>query len=150
VVGVYQLELVEKLAEALSILGTHRAFVVHGLDGLDEITITGPTRVAEIDQGLVHSYEVTPQELGLKPATLREISGGDAEENANIVRKILGGEKSPRRDVVLMNAAAALVAAGSSEHLADGITLARASIDSGRARHKLDALVRFTSAHAAA
>src|SRR5256885_14848462 len=112
VVGVYSLDLVEKLAEALSMLGTHRAFVVHGLDGLDEITITAPTRVAEVREGSVQTYEVTPEEFGMKRASLEDIPGGDATENASIVRKILGGERSPKRDVVLINSAAALVAAG--------------------------------------
>lgn len=144
VVGVYALDLVEKLAEALSLLGTRRAFVVHGLDGLDEITITGPTRVAEVRDG-VRSYEITPQEFGLKVAPLSSLAGGDAAENARIVREILGGEKSPRRDVVLMNAAAALVVAGKAEHLKDAIPIAAESIDSGRATQKLDALVKFTT-----
>jgi anthranilate phosphoribosyltransferase len=144
VVGVYALDLVDRVAEALSMLGTHRAFVVHGLDGLDEITITGPTRVAEIREGTVRSYEVDPEEFGLKCAPLDEISGGDASENAHIVRQILGGEKSPRRDVVLMNAAAALVAAGKAEHLRDGVRLAQQSIDSQAAREKLNRLISFT------
>lgn len=145
VVGVYALDLVEKVAEALSMLGTHRAFVVHGLDGLDEITITGPTRIAEVREGNVHSYEVTPEEFGLKSAPITALAGGDAPENARIIREILGGEKSPRRDVVLMNAAAALVAAGKAEHLKDAVGLAANSIDSGSASQKLDALVRFTT-----
>ena len=92
VVGVYSLDLVEKLAEALSMLGLRRALVVHGLDGLDEITITGKTRIAEAREGLVRSYEVEPEEFGMKPATLREISGGDAAENAEIIRAVLEGE----------------------------------------------------------
>jgi anthranilate phosphoribosyltransferase len=145
VVGVYALELVDKVAEALSILGTHRGFVVHGLDGLDEITITGPTRVAEIRDGRLRSYEISPAEFGFKTAPLSTLSGGDAAENARVVREILGGEKSPRRDVVLMNAAAALVAAGKAEHLKDGAAIAGESIDSGHAAEKLDALIRFTS-----
>jgi anthranilate phosphoribosyltransferase len=144
VVGVYSLVLVDKVAEALSMLGTHRAFVVHGLDGLDEITITGPTRVAEVREGSVRSYEVNPEEFGLQRASLDQISGGDAAENASIVRRILGGEKSPRRDVVLMNAGAALVAAGKAEHLSAAAGNAAESIDSGRAAQKLDALVNFT------
>jgi anthranilate phosphoribosyltransferase len=144
VVGVYALELVDKVAEALSMLGTHRAFVVHGLDGLDEITITGPTRVAEIREGMLRSYEISPEEFGFKTAPLTSLSGGDVAENARIVREILGGEKSPRRDVVLMNAAAALVAAGKIEHLKDGAVVAAESLDSGRAAEKLDALIRFT------
>ncbi|MBV9625653.1 MAG: anthranilate phosphoribosyltransferase [Acidobacteria bacterium] len=145
VVGVYALELVEKLAEVLSILGILRAFVVHGLDGLDEITITGPTRVAEVNRGQVRSYEVTPEEFGVKPASLEDISGGDARDNARILRHILQGERSPRRDVVLMNAAVALVAAERSGHLPDALALAAKSIDSGSAAHKLDELVRFTN-----
>jgi anthranilate phosphoribosyltransferase len=145
VVGVYAIDLVEKVAEALSMLGTHRAFVVHGLDGLDEITITGATRIAEVREGNVHSYEVTPEEFGLKSAPIDSLAGGDAAENARIIREVLGGEKSPRRDVVLMNTAAALVAAGKAEHLPDAVGLAANSIDSGAASQKLDALVRFTN-----
>src|SRR6478736_9718701 len=115
VVGVYSLDLVEKLAEALSMLGLHRALVVHGLDGLDEITITGPTRVAVVREGNVRTYEVTPEEFGIKRAALKEISGGNAAASAAIIRDILAGKKSPRRDIVLLNAAAALVAAGRAE-----------------------------------
>lgn len=147
VVGVYSAELVEKLAEALSMLGLRRALVVHGHDGLDEITITGPTRVAEVRDGNVHSYEVTPQEFGLQPAPIEAISGGDAEANAAIIREILRGRKSAKRDVVLLNAAAAIVAAGKADHLAEALPLAAQSIDSGAAAAKLEALVRFTSAH---
>jgi anthranilate phosphoribosyltransferase len=146
VVGVYSLDLVEKLAEALSMLGLHRALVVHGLDGLDEITIAGTTRVAEAREGSVRSYEVEPEEFGMSRATLQEIAGGDAAENAAIIRAVLAGEKSPRRDVVLLNAAAALVAAGRAGRIADAIPLAVQSIDSGAAAEKLAALARFTSA----
>jgi anthranilate phosphoribosyltransferase len=144
VVGVYSLELAEKLAEALSMLGLRRALVVHGLDGLDEITITGPTRIAEARDGVVKSYEVEPEEFGMNRATLSEISGGDAKENAEIIRAVLNGEKSPRRDVVVLNAAAALAAAGRAEHIAGGIPLAVHSIDSGAAAAKLEALIQFT------
>jgi anthranilate phosphoribosyltransferase len=146
VVGVYSLDLVEKLAEALSMLGLHRALVVHGLDGLDEITITGTTRVAEAREGSVRSYEVEPEEFGMARGTLQEIAGGDATENAAIIRAVLAGEKSPRRNVVLLNAAAALVAAGRADRIADAIPLAAESIDSGAAAGKLAALGRFTSA----
>jgi anthranilate phosphoribosyltransferase len=144
IVGVYALDMVEKLAEALSMLGLHRALVVHGLDGLDEITITGPTRVAEARDGTVRTYEVDPEEFGMRRATLEEISGGDAAENAAIVREVLSGTKSPRRDVVLLNSAAALVAAGRVDRLADGIPPAVKSIDSGAAAAKLAALASFT------
>jgi anthranilate phosphoribosyltransferase len=146
VVGVYSLELVEKLAEALSMLGLRRALVVHGLDGLDEITVTGVTRIAEAREGSVRSYEVEPEEFGMKRASLREIAGGDATENAAIIRAVLGGEKSARRDVVLLNAAAALVAAGRADHIAAGLSLAAKSIDSGLAAGKLEALVKFSLA----
>jgi anthranilate phosphoribosyltransferase len=145
VVGVYALEMVEKLAEALSMLGLRRALVVHGLDGLDEITITGPTRIAEVRDGALRTYEVDPEEFGMKPATLEDISGGDAQQNATIVHEILEGKKSPRRDVVLLNAAAALVAAGRADHLAQAVPLAVHSIDSGAATGKLGALTRLTA-----
>ena len=144
VVGVYSADLVEKLAEALSMLGLHRALVVHGSDGLDEITITGPTRVAELRDGQVHTYEVTPEEFGLQRATLDEISGGDATRNASLIREVLEGKKSARRDVVLLNAAAALVAAGRADHMRDALPLVVKAIDSGMAAGKLSALVSFT------
>ena len=147
VVGVYSLDLVEKVAEALSMLGAHRALVVHGLDGLDEITITGPTRIAEVREGNVRTYEVTPEEFGIQRAQLEDISGGDAVANAAIIREILAGKKSPRRDIVLLNAAAALVAAGKADHLGDALPLAAQSIDSGAAPTKLDALVQFTTTY---
>jgi anthranilate phosphoribosyltransferase len=146
VVGVYSLDLVEKLAEALSLLGLRRALVVHGLDGLDEITVTGPTRVAEARDGTLRSYEVEPEEFSMARATLQDLAGGDATENAAIIRAILGGEKSPRRDVVILNAAAALVAAGKADRIVDAISLAAQSIDSGAAAAKLEALASFTSA----
>ena len=126
-------------------LGVHRALVVHGDDGLDEITITGPTRVAEVREGGVRSYEVTPEEFGFVRASLRALSGGDASDNAAIIREILEGKKSACRDVVLLNAAAALVAASRADHMREGLPLAAESLDSGGARRKLDALVRFTN-----
>ena len=144
-VGVYSIDLVEKLAEALSMLGLRRALVVHGLDGLDEITVTGPTRVAEVREGIVRAYEVTPEEFGFQCAPLADISGGDAPENAEIIRAVLRGKKSAHRDVVLLNCAAALVAAGTADHIAEAVPLATHSIDSGAATKKLDALARFTN-----
>jgi anthranilate phosphoribosyltransferase len=147
VVGVYSDDLVEKLAEALSMLGLRRALVVHGSDGLDEVTITGPTRVAEVRDAQVHTYEVTPEEFGLARAPMESISGGDASANAAIIREVLAGEKSARRDIVLMNAAAALVAAGRADHLREGLPLAAQSIDSGAAKTKLQALADFTHRH---
>lgn len=146
VVGVYSADLGEKLAEALSMLGLRRALVVHGSDGLDEITISGPTRIAEVRDGQVRSYEVTPEEFGLQRTTLDEISGGDASRNAGLIREVLAGEKSARRDVVLLNAAAALVAAGRADHLRDALPLAANAIDSGAAMARLRELVAFTTA----
>ncbi|MGO9128061.1 MAG: anthranilate phosphoribosyltransferase [Terriglobales bacterium] len=148
VVGVYSVDLVEKLAKALSMLGLRRAMVVHGLDGLDEITITGPTRIAEVDNGTVRTYEVTPEEFGMKRGSLEDISGGDAAANAAIIHEVLSGLHSPKRDVVLLNAAAALVVAGKAEHLAQALPLAAHSIDSGAAAGKLEALAAFTNSQA--
>jgi anthranilate phosphoribosyltransferase len=147
VVGVYSEDLVDKLAEALSMLGLRRALVVHGSDGLDEITISGPTRVAEVRDGQVHTYEVTPEEFGLARASLSTISGGDAAANAAIIRRILEGEKSACRDVVVLNAAATLVAAGKARHITDGVPQAVQAIDSGAALKKLEGLIAFSHTH---
>jgi anthranilate phosphoribosyltransferase len=137
--------LVEKLALALKELGLQRALVVHGDDGLDEITISGPSQVAEVANGLVHTYKVAPEDFGLKRASLDEIAGGDAKTNAAIIRAILDGERSSRRDVVLLNAAAALVAAGHAETIAQAVPLAAYAIDSGHARERLQLLIEFTN-----
>jgi anthranilate phosphoribosyltransferase len=145
VVGVYSADLVEKLAEVLSMLGLRRAMVVHGMDGLDEITITSPTRVAEVRDGMVRSYEVTPEEFGMTRGSIDDLSGGDAAENARIIREVLEGKKSHRRDVVVLNAAAALVAAGRADHLTEAVPFAERSIDSGAAARRLNALVKFTN-----
>jgi len=145
VVGVCSRDLVAKLAAALCLLGTRRAMVVHGDDGLDEITITGPTHIAEVRNGKVKEYDVTPSEFGFQTARLSEISGGTAAENAGIIRNILAGEKSPRRDIVLLNSAAALVVAGRADDLKAALPLAAKSIDSGLAKAKLEALIRFTN-----
>ena len=145
VVGAYSIDLVDKLAEALSMLGLRRALVVHGNDGLDEITISTTTRIAELRDGQVRTYEVTPEEFGLRRAPLSEIAGGDAATNAVIVRKILRGEKSARRDVVLLNAAAALVASGHADTLSEALPAAANAIDSGAALAKLEALAKFTN-----
>src|SRR3954467_8036592 len=147
VVGVYSESLVEKLASALLMLGLKRALVVHGRDGLDEISISGPTKVAEVRDGWMTAYEISPEQFGFTPAPLESISGGDAKANAEIIREILDGKRSPRRDVVLLNAAAALVAAGKSDSIKDAVPMAEKSLDSGAAKSKLDALVAFTTRH---
>jgi anthranilate phosphoribosyltransferase len=147
VVGVYSVDLVEKLAQALKLLGLRRALVVHGADGLDEISISGPTKIGEVRGEWVRVYEVTPEQFGLERAPMSTIIGGDLRTNADIIWKLLEGEKSPRRDIVLMNAAAALVAAGRADSLADAMPMAIQSIDTGAARAKLSALVEFTNRH---
>jgi anthranilate phosphoribosyltransferase len=149
VVGVYDGDLTELLARALGELGVLRAFVVHGADGLDEISIAGDTSVAELRDGAVRSFTVTPEDFGLRRASLDTIRGGDARHNAEIIHKVLGRsrlyrEHGPHRDIVLANAAAALVAAGRATDFLDGVHRAQESIDSGAARAKLDALVAFS------
>ncbi len=151
VVGVYDESYTELLARALGELGVRRAFVVHGADGLDEISISGETSVAELRDGLVRSFTVTPEDFGLHRALLEEIRGGDAKENAEIIHKIFGRsmlyrERGPHREIVLANASAALVAAGHAADFVEGVHLAKKSIDSGAAREKLDALVAFSQA----
>jgi anthranilate phosphoribosyltransferase len=141
-VGVYAREWVEPLAAALGALGAKRALVVHGNDGMDEITTTGASFGALFDEGQLRSFEIEPSSLGLPFARLEDLRGGDAAENAAIVRAILAGEAGPRRDIVLLNAAGALWAAGAAADLAEGLELARNSVDHGAAAGRLDALVR--------
>jgi anthranilate phosphoribosyltransferase len=145
VVGVYDAGLVEKLANALKMLGVKRALVVHGNDGLDEITTSGPTKVGEVRNEWVRVYEITPEQFGMQRAPMSELTGGDVQANAKIIREILDGRNSPKRDVVVMNAAAALVAAGRADDIHVAVPMAQKSIDSGAAKDKLERLVAFTS-----
>jgi anthranilate phosphoribosyltransferase len=142
--GVYAPELTEMFAGALLLLGAKRAFVVHGLDGLDEISVCAPTRVSELSDGVIRTYEITPERFFGGCADPTDLAGGGPEENARIFRTILAGEKGAKRNVVLINAAAALVAAGKAGDLKAGIALAKTAIDSGAAAAKLDALARYT------
>ncbi len=146
VLGVYDEKLVEVLAKVLVKLGCQRGFVVHGQDGMDEITLTGPTRVAEINEGQVSLSTIEPEDFGLRRCLLSDLQGGDAEENASIVRDILAGAEGPKRDVVLLNAAYALVAAGIAESVDAGLQKARNMIDEGLAKAKLEGLVNLTNA----
>lgn len=139
-VGVYARSLVGTLAEALGALGAVRALVVHGEDGLDEITVTGRTHAAHLRGGRVEPLVIDPEVLGLPRARAADLAGGSPEENAAIVRAVLAGEPGPRRDVVLLNAAAALWVADAAADLGEGLERARESIDSGRARERLAAL----------
>ena len=143
VLGVYREDLTEKLARVLGELGSREAFVVHGEGSMDELSITGKTRVAHLKGGQVKSFDLTPEDAGLTRASIDDIRGGDSEENAGIIKSILEGEQGPRRDIVLLNTAAALVVSGQAQDMADGVELARSVIDSGRALEKLKALVNF-------
>lgn len=143
VVGVFDAGFTELLAQVLGELEVKRAFVVHGADGLDEISISGETNVAELRDGVVRSYTVVPEDFGLRRAALETIAGGDANRNAHIIRGIFSGEHGPHREIVLANSAAALVAAGRAADFLDGARLAAHAIDSGAARAKLDQFVAF-------
>ena len=143
--GVYAPELTEMFAHALKRLGTRRAFVVHGHDGLDEISVCAPTRISELNQGIIKTYDITPEEFFGDSADSDDILGGDANDNAGITRAVLSGkEQGPKRNVVLINSAAALVAAGKADTLRNGLKEAEQSIDSGRALEKLQALAAYT------
>ncbi len=144
VIGVFDGGRVGQIARALACLGAARAFVVHGSDGLDEITTTGTTQVAEVKGGQVTEREVDPQDFGLPVAAGTELRGGDAQTNSAILKQILGGQPGAKRDIVLANAAAALVAAGKAEDFVAGVHLATESIDRGRALSKLEELARLT------
>lgn len=146
VMGVFAADRVALMAGALAKLGAERAFVVHGADGLDEISLSGETQIADVREGAVRSYTVTPEDFGLPRAALQGLAGGDAVDNAAIIRRILDGEPGPRRNIVLANAAAALVAAAAAADFRDGARLATQSLDSGTARERLRALVEFTNA----
>jgi anthranilate phosphoribosyltransferase len=144
VLGVYELSLTDKMAHVLKRLGTKEAFVVCGEGTFDEISICGPTRVSHLKDDSVHTFQMTPEAYGFKRAALEEIVGGDAKENARIIRNILDGEKGPKREMVLLNASAAFMAAGLCDNFRDGIEIAMDSIDSGKARKKLDKMIEFT------
>jgi len=141
VIGVYHASLTEPLARVLAELGTVRAFVVHGADNLDEISNTGESRVAEVRDGAVRTFTVRPEDFGLARASIGDLKGGDRHQNAAIIGALLAGEPGPRRDIVLMNAAAALVAGLKARDLKDGVSLAAHSIDSGAAARTLDQLI---------
>ncbi len=144
VAGVSAPALVERVGRVLAELGVERAFVVHGLDGMDEISLSGETEVAEVRRRTVQRYRVTPEDFGLRRAPLDSLAGGDAPTNAEIIRGILAGERGPRCDIALANAAAALVAAGRAADFREGVCLGAEAINSGAARAKLDALIAFS------
>ena len=143
--GVYDEELLEVMAKVLKNLGISHALVVHGEDGLDEISLSGITHICEVDDGKIIKYDVSPESLGIEAASLDEVVGGTAQENSEILLNILKGEKGPKRDIVLLNTAAALFAARIAPSLTDGIKLAEEAIDSGKALEKLEELVRVSN-----
>lgn len=143
--GVHSSSLTEPLARVLKNLGVRGAFVVWGEDGLDEISIKARTRITELKEGKIETYYIKPEDFGMQGASLREIRGGDREENARILKDILRGEKGAKRDIVLINTAACLVAAGRARDLKEGIEIAEDCIDSGKAKDKLESLVKFTN-----
>jgi len=145
VLGVYRQELVEPMAEVLCRLGCQRGFVVHGCDGMDEVTLTGPTHIAQIVDGEIRVSTIDPEDYGLECCSLEELQGGNAEENAIIVREILHGKPGPKRDIVLLNSAFALVAAGVVDDIPAGLDMARQTIDTGLATVKLEGLIRMTN-----
>jgi anthranilate phosphoribosyltransferase len=147
IIGVWKEELIESLAHTLALLGTEHAWVVHGADGLDEVTIADSTFVAEAKDGEINTFEIKPEDFGLSRAELHDLRGGDAEENAVIIRSVLSGDRrDAARSLVLINAAAALFVGGLADNLRSAMQLAAESIDTGRAAEKLSALVRLTNA----
>ncbi len=146
VLGVFSAEVIDLVAATLAELGVERAFVVHGAGGLDEISLAGETLVAEVRDGTVRRFTVTPEEFGVARAPLESLRGGSAAENAEIIHRVLAGEGGPSLDIVVINAAAALVAAGSTANLRDAAYLAAKTTSSGAAAERLAALVAFTNA----
>ena len=145
VLGVGRADLVVTMAEVLVRLGAEHALVVHGKEGLDELSISGPTLVADARDGRVSGYEVEPGDVGLETSPIEAIAGGDPEHNASIVRSVLNGKKGPRRDVLLINAGAGIFAAGLAPDIARGVSMAAESIDGGKARAALESLVELSN-----
>lgn len=147
VVGVFSWQWVEPVAQVLKNLGAEHVWVVHGHDGLDELTTTGATDVAELKNGKITVFEVTPADAGLPPAKLSDLKGGDDEVNAAAIRLVLAGERTPLRNIAVLNAAAALIVGGKAANLGEAAKLAAQSIESGAAQRALDRLVAITNGH---
>ena len=145
VLGVYDGKLTHPIAEVLDNMGTERAMVVHGLDGLDEITTTAPTMVSEIKDGKITDYEINPEMYGLNKSHTEDIKGYDAAYNAKLVKRLLEGETGPKRDIVLINAAAALYIGGAAQDMHEGIDMARKYVDDGSAYDKLNELIKVSN-----
>ena len=145
VMGVFDKRLTEPIANVLKNLGSEHVLVVHGEDGLDEITLSGKTTVSELKNGQITTYELEPSALGYKTVEGEVLKGGDDQANADIARHLLDGERGPMRDVVVINAGAVIYVSGLSPSIAEGVKMAEESIDSGEAKNKLDTLVRMTN-----
>lgn len=144
-IGVFAREWVQPLAQVLANLGAERAWVVHGSDGLDELTTTGPSYVCALENGEIRNFEITPADAGLEQAQPVDLLGGDSEANANAIRDLLAGVKGAYRDIVLLNAAAALIVAGRARDLKSGVKLAAESIDGGKAAKVLQRLIAISN-----
>jgi anthranilate phosphoribosyltransferase len=144
-IGVYAESWMEPIAETLKSLGAETVWIVHGADGLDEITTTGPTRVLALENGALRRFEITPEEVGLTRATLKDLRGGDPARNAAALRAVLDGARNAYRDIATLNAGAALVVAGKAADLKAGLKLAEEALDSGKARATLENLVRISN-----
>jgi len=144
-IGVFSKQWLTPMADALKSLGTEHAWLVHGSDGLDEITTTGPTHVVELKDGAIRGFEIAPEQFGLKRATLSDLKGGDPEQNAAALRELFDGKTGPYRDIVLLNAAAALLVAGRVADIPAGLKMAAEALDFSKARQKLDDLIRVTN-----
>jgi anthranilate phosphoribosyltransferase len=143
--GVYSADLVEPLARVLANLGVKRALVVFGIDGLDEISMSAPTKVCEVKDGIFTSYEIKPEDFGFKRCSKEDLVGGTPEENAQITREILDGKRGPKRDAVLMNSGAAIYMAGKADSIAAGIEMAKEIIDSGKAKEQLEKFIELSN-----
>ena len=146
IMGVYDESLLPSMAKVLSNLGVKRGMVVYGQDRLDEISASAPTAVCEIDNGTFKNYVITPEEFGLVRCTKEDLAGGTPQENAEITRAILNGKKGPKRNAVLLNAAAALYVAGKADSMADGVKLAEKVIDTGLAKAQLERFIKLSNA----
>ena len=146
IMGVYDESLLPSMAKVLSNLGVRRGMVVYGQDRLDEISASAPTAVCEIDNGTFKNYVITPEDFGLVRCTKEDLAGGTPQENAEITRAILNGEKGPKRNAVLLNAAAALYVAGKADSMADGVKLAEKVIDTGLAKAQLERFIKLSNA----
>lgn len=143
--GVFEDSLRDIYAKALAQLGAKRALIVHGGDGMDEITTTAPTMISELNQGVITEYEITPEQFGLSRVTLKDIEGGEPQENAHALQSVLDGTTGPYRDIVLLNSGAALYASGKAESIEDGINCARTSLETGKAKAALNALIKVSN-----